>query len=264
MPVLGVAQGETLVPLHLLRECCVPLDIIQENLRQTFARPYRRFNELMRGTVAIVGSGPSIHETIKHIQPTDAVFACNAAHELLIARGIIPAYAMLWDAAEVVSTMITPHKGVTYLVASRCHPSVFEKLKGFDVVVWHAGSDDEQITERLEEHGRMEPVINGGSAAAVRAMFIVVAMGFRHIKVFGIDGSFDGEHTHFQKSAVPEVEIKVFCNHRWFRTTAWLAAQAEEVQVLFPIVAGLGVNIEVYGDGLIPHIAETLGYSVHK
>jgi hypothetical protein len=258
---LGVAQGETLVPLRLIRDCCVPLDIIQENLQQTFARPYKSFNHLMRGSICIVGSGPSIHETYKHI--SGDVLACNAAHEFLIWKGIVPKYAMLWDAAEIVADHITPHKDVTYLVASRCHPAVFEKLKGFNVVVWHAASDGEGVMEHLEQSRRMEPVIQGGSAAVVRAMFMVLAMGYSDIKVFGCDGSFTGEHTHFRESAVPEKPIRVYCEKRWFDTTAWLAAQAEEVPFLFPIVSKLA-SIEVYGDGLIPHIAESLGYRVHK
>lgn len=263
-PALGVAQGETLVPLQLIRECCVPLDQVQENLQHTFARPYTPINGLLRQSLAIVGSGPSIHETIERISPEDHILACNAAHDFLISKGIVPQYAMLLDAAEVIATMVTPHKGVTYLVASRCHPAVFKKLEGFDVVVWHAGSEEEGILQRLEEQGRAEPVIHGGSAAVVRAMFLAAALGYKRLRLFGVDSSFEGEHTHFQKSAVPEDEIKVFCNHRWFRTTRWMAAQAEEVQIIFPIVHGLGIQIEVHGDGLIPHIAHTMGYDVRR
>lgn len=259
-----MAQGETLVPLQLIRECCAPLEAIQENLRQTFARPYKPFNGLVRGSLAIVGSGPSIHETLKLLEQDDHILACNAAHDFMISKGIVPQYAMLLDAAEVIATMFTPHKDVTYLVASRCHPAVFKKLEGFEVVVWHAGSEEERILQALEAAGRREPVIHGGSAAVVRAMFVAVMMGYRKLKLFGVDSSFEGEFTHFKKSAVPETEIKVFCNHRWFRTTSWMAAQAEEVSILFPIVQGLGIEIEVYGDGLIPHIAQTMGYTVRK
>jgi hypothetical protein len=262
---LVAERGETLVPLQLLRECCVPTDIIRENLQKTFERGYRPFNHLFRGSVAIVGSGPSILETWQKIDPMDTVLACNAAHDFLIARGHVPHYAMFFDAAEIMASMFTPHKGVHYLIASRCHPKVFEKLKGFEVTVWHAGgAPEELILEDLEALNRMEPVVHGGSAAVVRAAFLVVAMGFRHVKFFGGDGSFEGEHTHFQKSAVPETEIRVCCNRRWFRTTAWLAAQAEEIPILFPILQGMGVKLEVFGDGLVPHIAETMGYIVHK
>lgn len=261
-PVLGVAQGETLAPLRLIRECCVPLDLVEENLRQTFQRQYEPFNDLMRMTLAIVGSGPSILETVSMLDPGDHVLACNASHDYLIGRGIVPKYAMLFDAAEVIASMFTPHKDVTYLIASRCHPKVFEKLEGFKVVVWHAGADEEGILAKLEEAGKNEPVIHGGSAAVVRAMFLGAAMGYKRLRIFGGDSSFAGEHTHFKKSAVPEKEISVFCNHRWFRTTAWMAAQAEEVQIIFPIIKGIGIDIEVVGDGLIPHIAQTMGYNV--
>lgn len=262
---LVAEQGETLVPLQLLREGAVPTDLIRENLKKTFSRGYRPFNHLFRGRVAIVGSGPSIHRTWTRIEPHDAVMACNAAHDFLIEKGRIPDYAVFMDAAEVIATMFIPHKSVHYLVASRCHPAVFERLEGFEVTVWHAANDEaERICEDLEERNLDEPMVHGGSAAVVRAMYLAAAMGWHHQRLFGVDSSFEGAHTHFRQSAVPEQTLHVWCNRRRFHTTPWLAAQAEEVPVIFPILSGLGIKIEVHGDGLIPHIAETMGYEVHK
>lgn len=274
LPALGVAQGETLVPLQLVRDLAVPIDLVAQNLHHTFSKPYRSILELSpyrvgdtehkatKGAIAIVGSGPSIHRTVKDMQ-ADAILACNAAHEFLIERGIVPTFSMLWDPSPVLASMVTPHKDVTYLVASRCHPDVFKRLEGFKVFVWHAGGEDEMLMPYLEMKEVSEPIVYGGSAATVRAMFLVLLLGYSRIKLFGSDSSFEGEVTHFRASAVPEKPIRVFCNHRWFDTTAWMAAQAEEVLPLFPLVEPLA-SIEVYGDGLIPHIAETLGYRVHR
>lgn len=266
LPLLGVTAAgvETLLPLLLRYECCVVSEEVERNVKATLATDYAPLTPLLSetgiGSCSIVGSGPSLHGSWPHMKGD--VFACNAAHDFLIGKGVKPKYAMLWDAHPVVATMFAPTRDVTYLVASRCHRDVFGKLEGHDVRVWHAQADEEPTRGLLEAMGRMEPLVLGGSAAVTRCMYLATAMGYRELHLFGVDGSFDKGETHVRKSAVEEKPMRVYLDGEWFDTTAWLCGQAEDFKLIGPILRNLGVELIVHGTGLIPKIARNLGFPV--
>lgn len=254
----------SLAPVNFKTEVVETSDNIERNIRACLSRPYHPFTNVManpyRPPCSIFGSGPSIDYTWP--RATGDVIACNAAHDYLIKKGIVPRYAMLWDPVDVTEEFITPNPRVTYLLASRCHPKVFRRFRNHRVIVWHAAGDD-CIQRLLEEYRKMEPMIMGGSAAAIRAMFLAVAMGYMNLNVFGMDGSFDGSSTHIRQSVVKEDEMApIFCNGKWFRTASWLAVQAEDFKKCAPYLAAVGVKMTLHGNGLIPHIASGMGLPV--
>lgn len=265
-PLLGVG-GEVLLPLQLRYECCALPDAVERNISRTLESSYVPINgylsEENKGACSIVGSGPSLLRTWEHIADVGGkVIACNAAHDFLIGRGLIPDFAMFWDADPVIAQMFRPRKDVTYLVASRAHESVFEKLRGHDVIVWHAAADEEPISRMLEERGLREPLIHGGSAAVTRTMYLAVAMGYHDLHTFGMDGSFHGEQTHIVKSVVEERPFKVWCDGKWYVSSPWLCGQAEDFKLIAPILKAANVNLTIHGSGLIPHIARNMGFTV--
>lgn len=235
---------------------------IDRNIRSCLAKRYQSFASLCadpwRGSCSIFGSSPSIDWTWPYAK--GHIIACNAAHDFLIKNRTIPQYAMLWDPVEVLNDFITPHDQVTYLLASRCHPNIFKRFEGKKFVVWHADGDT-NIKSILEQNHRMEPIIFGGSTAVTRSMFLAVAMGYLDLHVFGIDSSTEGG-SHIRKSVVKEDYMEIFCDGRWFETTPWLAVQAEDFKKIAPYLIAAGVNLTIYGDGLIPHIAKGMGLRV--
>lgn len=252
------------LPVEFSKEICATPEAVRVNVETTLAQKYESFIGCLAsphgGTISIVGSAPSLH---KHYhQVTGDVLACNAAHDFLLEKGIVPKYGMIFDADPVCEKFMTPHPEVTYLLASRCHHKVFEKLKDCKVIVWHAQGDKE-IEDLLIKHNVYEPMINGGGAAVMRSMGLAIAMGYTNINLFGVDSSMTGDDTHIRKSLVPEKELEIFCHERWFKTTAWLASQANDFKILGPAFRDSGCKIVVYGDGLIPHIAAVLGFEVH-
>jgi uncharacterized Rossmann fold enzyme len=265
-PVLGYKRGgadSAIVPLELNIELCVTNDNLKKNLGVTLSRPYVRFNEFVNtesGKVSICGFGPSLVNTYAGI--TGDIAACNGAHNYLIERGIIPKFGVFFDADERMEQFVTPHKGVTYLVASRCHQSVFDKLEGHKVIVWHVKGDNGIIDEMLEERGIMEPMVHGGTAGVTRTMFLMHAMGYRELHLHGADSSYEGEHTHVKKSIVPETSIEVWAAGKWFKTTPWLCGQVEDIKILAPAMKEIGARLIVHGSGLFPHIAKVIGLEV--
>lgn len=273
----GHAQKAWL-PLRMERFLANETEDIDANILATLASTYMPFNDLLNahsGTVSIVGSGHSLKRTWRGLKGD--VIACNSAGQFLLSKGVVPKYWMAFDADPMLAPCITPHQGITYLLASRVPRCVFEKLRGCKVIVWHAKGDvhlddllEKEMARRHALTGQwtLEPMIAGGSTSVTRCMFMVHAMGYRTQHLFGVDSSFpDGSKPHIAEGADEHqqkyLEIRTGPgNPHQFKTTTWLAGQAEDFMVLATSLRRLGVRIVVHGSGLIPHLAKEIGLDV--
>ena len=254
------------VQLRMQSALANTVEDIDRNIEHSLAHPYIRFQDLVgkqSGAVSVVGSGPSLKKNWKKLRDSGTeIVACNAACQFLLQRGVVPKYMFCFDADPLMYEFLTPHKDITYLIASRVPPKTWELLKGCKIVCWHSAGD-ENIEKILQKHNRMEPMITGGSAAVTRAMILVLPLGYSETHIWGGDSSFSDGDTHIRKSTTEERRIQVMVNKRSFETAPWMANQAEDFKTLINIfVKGHGINIIVHGDGLIPHIARTEGLRV--
>ena len=268
MPVLAYhpegGDRPPLLPLMLSMECCATQQEMNGNVEATLARGYTRLNEYLDafpGTISICGSAPSLAETYKEIEGD--VMAINNALPFLLDRGVVPRFAMFWDAAEVVERFAIPHPAITYFVGARCHPKVFERLVGHKMIVWHAGGDH-NIKEFLESRQINEPMVNGGSAGITRALYLAYAIGKRVFHLHGADSSYSEDgRTHVNGSLVPEKDFQIWVGNydgnRSFRTTPEWCGQIEEYKAIYPMFkVALGTQIHVHGTGLLPHMHSLL------
>lgn len=251
------------LPLRIHSALANTVDDISRNIESALKRDYIPFNSLLgtkSGAVAIVGSGPSLKKNWRQLVSFKGdILACNAACQFLLDKGIVPKYMMCFDADPLMLEFITAHEYITYLFASRCPPEAFNLLKGCNIVCWHA-MGDERIETLLQQYERMEPMVSGGSASVTRAMVLVLPMGYRQVHLYGADSSFDAGDTHIRKSTTDERRMMIECNGRVFETAPWMAQQAEDFKILIPNFSdNYGIEYIVHGDGLIPHIAMTLG-----
>ena len=262
LPLSAAGPGTAWFRLKLHSSLANKVEDIDANIESALTRDYIPFNKLIdeaSGAVAVVGSGPSLKRNWRQLLDFKGdILACNAAFQFLLAKGITPKYMMCFDADPLALEFITPREGVTYLIASRCPPKVFDMLEGCRIVCWHAGGD-EHIQELLEKAKRMEPMVIGGSAAVTRAMVLVAPMGYREIHLYGADSSHADGDTHIRKSTTEEGRMALMVAGRAFETSPWMAVQAEDFKTLMPIMTRLGLRVIVHGDGLIPHLAMQLG-----
>lgn len=136
---------------------------------------------------AVVCFGPSLNDTWEALRDYDAIVTCSGAHKFLIDRGIVPDWHLEVDPrAHKVKLIGQPHADVKYLIASTCHPAVFDHLEGYDVKLWHVFDSTEDALRTLP-HG--EWAITGGCSVGLRAIGIAAFLGFRELHVFGMDGS---------------------------------------------------------------------------
>lgn len=243
-----------MTPFQMKAQNNLPDEALSANIEATIKRGYRALKpRCASGTVSIVGAGPSLAKTYKDL--VGDVLACNSAHDFLIKHGIVPKYAMLWDGSPVMAGMLKPHKDVRYLVASRCHPSVFEMLRGHDVRVWHALGDD-TLFEIMKRHGIEEMMIAGGSSSVLRAAYVAGSMGYMgDMHLFGVDSSYSGKETHVAGSLVAQQKQRMYVGGRWFDAAPWMIVQAQDFKNLMPMLAANGIKVTVHGTGLIPHLA---------
>ena len=234
-------------------------NVVGSNVLATIARGYVRFNEFENcasGAASIVGSGPSLAWTYQDI--VGDVIAVNSAHDFLISKGIIPKYAMYWDAHPVaVKFAQHPHKDVIYLVSSRCDPAMFEALEGYKVVVFHAMAADD-LEQILASNKIMEPMIAGGSAGVTRADFLAGFMGYTERHWFGIDGCYQKGESHADKGTDTGTRITLKVYGKEFETSMWMAIQAGDLKALWPDLKWGGVKLYIHGTGMIPYVATFL------
>lgn len=259
--MIASRNGKPIVPLVMQSMVNTAENIVQTNLAATFGRgytPFREAKEKNEKPVSLVGAGASLAKTYKDI--VGDVLSCNSAHDFLISKGIIPKYAMVWDANPIMGQIIKhPHPAVHYLIASRCHPSVFEKLRGFNVTVWHAlGGED--VEKLLVAQNRYEPMIAGGSSGVTRGMFLAGALGYsKDMHLFGVCDDNDGKTTHVAGSLVQQNIMDIRVCGKWWKLAPWMAMQAADFKTLVPIMRSMGVNLIVHGKGFLPYTATFLG-----
>jgi uncharacterized Rossmann fold enzyme len=251
------------VPLEVRGHLANTDEDIDRNIEHALGLDYIPFNDLLcksSGAAAIVGSGPSLKANWQELKTFKGdIIACNAACQFLLEKGIIPKYMFCFDADPLALEFFTPHKDITYLLASRCVPEAFERVKGCKLVIWHAAGDT-NLQAILERKGKMEPMSVGGSAAVTRAMVLAMPMGYTDIHIYGGDSSFADGETHIRQSTTHERRVAIRCNGRVFEVAPWMAMQVKDLEKLVSLIKKCRVRLHFHGDGLLQWVARECGY----
>jgi len=204
------------------------------------------------GYLTIACYGPSLTDTYRDL--CKPILSVSGAHDFLIGKGVIPQYHVEADPRAHKAEMLTLANDQTeYLIASCCHPAVFEALKGRNVKIWHCNNGPES-EEWAAVNGGMVPCVGGGSTVGLRAMQIGHLLGFRAIELHGMDSSFAngkqwaGAHSGKRKEVVT-VEVK----GRKFLTSPLMIQAAREAVQFWRTT---DVKLKVCGSGLFKTMFE--------
>lgn len=198
------------------------------------------------GCVRIIANGPSARNAPLEGQ----TLALNGSLRLFTNKGQAPVWWAACDPQELVADFLDVMPAAThYLVASKCHPKVFETLmkRGRQITVWHL---DDQATWDLVEH--RDP-IRIAPSVTLTSFELMERLGWRAFETWGWDGCYlDGLH-----HAVPQDHIQggiqIEVGHKTFDTTATWALEAENA------VTRLGDYphpLEINGGGMIGAVLE--------
>lgn len=231
--------------------------LIESNVRDCLGRGLSEIRQIQGhdGRIVVCAGGPSLCEApafVLNSRLNDQVLAVNGAYDYLADMGIVADFHMLLDPQEkVVEFVRRPSSHTVFLVASQCHPAVFDALEGYRVLIWHAYNDG-QADGVFAEMGRKWLAVGGGVTVSLRALVVARVLGFRTMDVFGLDGSFgDQEHAYLQESAKHDPVKDVFCLGRMFRSTPGHILQFNNLMEMKPLLTDC--EITLHGDGMMQH-----------
>jgi uncharacterized Rossmann fold enzyme len=233
---------------------CVDLWLRDEQIKLACERDIPRISphhELQTEPCAVVCYGPSLNETWEKIKEFRYVFTCSGAHKFLLERGIVPTWHVEVDPRKHKVQLIgSPHSDVEYLIASTCHPAVFDHLHGFNVKLWHVFDAKEDALRTLP---RGEWALTGGCSVGLRTMTIARFFGFLDQHIFGMDGNQGktGKHAAPHPSQAKDYAI---CEYppgsgiEWQTTSSFLEAARGTFHELNQMP---DVKPTFYGEGLV-------------
>ena len=238
---------------------CIPLEQRDSQMRENIARIPARVlpGPITQEPIAIVCFGPSLNDTWEEIKKFKYVFSCSGSHKFLVDRGIIPTFHAEVDPRDhKIGLMGPPQPGTEYLMASACHPKVFDHLEGFDVKLWHIhNGDPTALLPTVFPRG--EYILTGGSNVGLRAMVLARFRGFVNQHIFGMDCNMSNEgksHAEFHPKGSKGFYLTEYKGVE-YKVTQPLVEYAR--QFFHELKQMPEVKATLYGKGLVQHMAET-------
>lgn len=190
----------------------------------------------------IVANGPSARTAVADDEFGPDVMALNGALALFTDRR--PTYWCACDPQAQVADMVRDApEGVTYIVASKCDPKVFEALADRDVRLWHIG-DSAPAGHRS---------VPSAVSVTLCALQLAHRLGYRDIHVWGWDACFvDGQHHASGGKLKPcDVAVSFEIGEQSFQTTSTWVAELQDAIGVIPHLTWAGAEIIIHGDGMI-------------
>lgn len=249
--------------------CNTPDEKLLENVSINSKRPLKWIvreepNDLH---AVIVGGAPSVSQWLDEIrirqESGQIIFALNGAAKFLRENGIIADYCVVIDARNFNTGFLNYAK--TDLLASQCHPSMFELSK--TPVLWHQEYPDllDKFDACLPEDAPAHALIGGGTTVGLSAMALVYALGYRFMHLYGYDSSYREGSLHAYPQDDPQ---RLICEAtafgKTFQTTIAMAKQADLFPALSNRLIDLGCEITIRGDGLLPWVSEQTALQKHS
>jgi hypothetical protein len=216
------------------QEVCVPAADLTGHVAHALSLGLPDIDLHESGPIALVASGPSAR--VPDDMPAVAV---NGALALFTSP---PRYWIACDPQPIVCNFLREAPAeTTYIVASKCHPAVFDMLKGRDVRLWHI--DEPDTAELLAEYPRI-PVAVSVTLCAIELMH---RQGFGPIHTFGWDGCYlDGRDHAVAQEHYRHGDQPIMVGDELFHSTRTWAAEGNDARVQF---SQTDYEVEVHGPG---------------
>lgn len=235
---------------------CIETWLRDEQIKLALQRPIGRIAgplPVREDPIAIVGYGPSLNDTWEQVKDYTFSITGSGSHKFMVERGVIPTWHVEVDPRpHKVELIGPPHPDVEYLIASACHPKVFDHLANGNVKLWHIFSNEEDALRTLP---RGEWALTGGSNVGLRCLTIARFFGFVNFHIFGMDGC-DGQsgiHAAAHPNQ-PKGRGVVEYGGRSFTTTPAMLECAR--QTFHELDELKDVTATFYGDGLVQAMAK--------
>jgi uncharacterized Rossmann fold enzyme len=245
------------LPLKITGKCVAEDETLFANMDAAIARGYPQIKEAQpakTGAILLVASAPSVKGQLELIKKMKAagspIVAIKGAHDWLIDNGVIPDYALAIDPQEHRIAFYKPQPNVHYMIASQCHPAMFDNLDGYQVTLWHP------YVKKGQDRPKNCMLIGGGTTSGLRAISLFYVLGYRQFELFGFDSCNDGELLRVNGEGLKEgdklIEVKIDPQGETFYCNTAMALQAEHFQTYYDYLPDATFN--GHGRGLIQAI----------
>ena len=192
----------------------------------------------------ICAGGPSLRKELKRIKKAKGVIvSVNGTHDYLLSKKVKPDVFVMTDPREFNERFLkNPQKDITYLIATHCHPKVFDRLEGYNCQLWYP-----------LDYGLPMPVsIGGGTTVGMRSINIGYTLGYRDIHLWGFDGCVKESHHAYPQIENDDDAVKTVNYYgKAYRMTDWMCAQADNFDEM---MQHLDFKLTVHSTGIIKHI----------
>lgn len=245
------------LPLKITGKCVAEDDILFANMDAAIARGYPQVTEahpVKTGAILLVASAPSVKGQLELIKKMKAagspIVAIKGAHDWLIENGVTPDYALAIDPQEHRIAFYKPQPSVHYMIASQCHPAMFDNLDGYQVTLWHP------YVKKGQDRPKKSMLIGGGTTSGLRAISLFYVLGYRQFELFGFDSCNYGELLRVNGDGLKDgdklIEVKIDPDGETFNCNMSMALQAEHFQTYYDYLPDATFN--GHGRGLIQAI----------
>lgn len=245
------------LPLKITGKCVAEDETLFANMDAAIARGYPQIKEAQpakTGAILLVASAPSVKGQLELIKKMKAagspIVAIKGAHDWLIDNGVIPDYALAIDPQEHRIAFYKPQPSVQYMIASQCHPAMFDNLDGYQVTLWHP------YVKKGQDRPKNCMLIGGGTTSGLRAISLFYVLGYRQFELFGFDSCNDGDLLRVNGEGLKEgdklIEVKIDPQGETFYCNTAMALQAEHFQTYYDYLPDATFN--AHGRGLIQAI----------
>ena len=222
--------------------------------------------------IMLLGGGPTLNDFKDDIAEKRAsgmpLVTTNGSYNWAIEQGLSPSLQLVIDAREHNHRFTKMTEGLTdttkYIIASQCHPSVFDDLPLDRTFVWQVSISPEIVDHVNKHYGKQYEdwyPMPGGSTVMLRAFPLLRSLGYHKIHAYGFDSCvFPGKYHHAYDQVENDdggpIEMTACKNSRFekvFLCHPWMVYQVKEFQLMSTRLLQ-DVDLIVYGDGLIAYM----------
>jgi hypothetical protein len=185
---------------------CVPAVDLERNEDYARRLGFPKWSPAASQRLAVVGGGPSIADHMEELAAWDGdIWAINGAFKWCAGHGIDAVFFTIDPQPATTLLAVNVERAI---LATTCHPSLFDALRVADVEAFKLGP--------------------AGATTATAAPFFAAEKGYRSVTFFGCESSYGGE-THAYQHDKRDLRslLRVRCNGQEFLTTPDMLMQTE-------------------------------------
>jgi SAM-dependent methyltransferase len=235
--------------------CNTPDDVLMAQVSDN-ANKYPAFYQpdwAARGTLHIVGSGPSMALTLESIPKHEHIMTLNGATKYVNARGIVPQFQFICDAREQNATLVG-HSAFGF-AAAQVHPKTAARMKSngpFNIVHLDISGclDEYEAVFHIDKEIPEYTLLKSTSTVGLQALVLATALGYEKLVLHGFDCSMQGHNLRaMEQFFSPDYMTRFFWRGNEYHMTV---AMQNQLFRLFQLLRVIQIPVEVRGYGIFP------------